>query len=289
MRVIFLGDIHAFDPCLPLRYWLSKRLAGWLNMRLNPNRKFNFDLWPGTLQYIAQLKPDWVLCSGDLTQLSMPGEFDRVMQPWRAMLGQVRTVIVPGNHDRYTPDAVIEKNFEAGVGNWAPVQYPAWYQLTEHWYLLALDSTSTQLMDATGALSDDQLQAIKPRLQTLKKSDGLLLLTHYPMVLPEARHDTPGHKLRNADALRNMLAECRAAIIYLHGHVHEPWSYCCKEADIAHVHALNAGCPTRCSEAHPQGQGFWELQLSTTGNQLVKVSRHRKVGDAWQVEHEPIG
>ncbi len=279
-----MGDIHAFDRWLPLRYWFSKRLAGWLNMRLNPNRKFNFDLWPVTLQYIRQLKPDWVLCSGDLTQLSMPGEFAKVMQPWRTILGHCRTVIVPGNHDRYTPDAVVEKSFEAGVGDWAPTKYPDWRQLTDRWHLLALDSTSTHLMDATGAISDEQLQAMQPRLRALSADNGLLLLTHYPMVLPHSRHDTPGHKLRNADVLRRLLADCRASIIYLHGHVHEPWSYRCTDTDIAHIHFLNAGCPTRCSDAHPQGQGFWELCLPDESGHLIELRRHRRVQDQWLAE-----
>ena len=294
MRVILLGDVHAFARRLPWRHWFSKCAAGWLNMRFNPNRKFNFDLWPGTLQYIRTLQPDWVLGSGDLTQLALPVEFTQVLEPWRQILGQPRTWIVPGNHDRYTLRSVTEQTFEQCVGDWAPASYPAWVKLSEHWYVLALDTTSTPSLDATGAVGTAQLQAIASELSRFTAQDGLLVLTHYPMLLPDARHDKPGHLLRDAQALRQVLAQSPARLIYLHGHVHEPWSWRCTEEDLPRLHCLNAGCPTRCSPAFPQGQGFWELILpspgetAAQGNQSVILRRHRRVQDQWRIEQTVI-
>lgn len=288
MRVIFIGDIHAFAPSLAWHYWLSKCALGWLNMKLNPNRKFNFDLWPGTLQRMRELNPDWVLCSGDLTQLAMEEEFAMVIKPWRLTLGHCRTVVVPGNHDRYTHRSVREKTFEKCLGDLASSTYPYWQRLTDHWHLLALDSTCTHLLDATGSIGDAQLQAVAERITTLTPDDGLLLLTHYPVLLPPGRRDTPGHKLRDSMELRKILSQCRARIIYLHGHVHEPWSFRVKEPTLAHLHMLNAGCPMRCSTEYPQGQGFWELHLPDLGKQPVHLTRHRLVCDQWQTIEESI-
>ncbi len=102
MRLLLIGDIHAYRLYVSPWHLLGKALLGQTNLWLYRRRKFDLSLLPAVVARAVDLRPDLVLLSGDLTTTAYPGEFADVAAALRPLLAAVPTVAVPGNHDRYT-------------------------------------------------------------------------------------------------------------------------------------------------------------------------------------------
>jgi 3',5'-cyclic AMP phosphodiesterase CpdA len=116
VRVCHLSDLH-----LPLRdgprphELANKRLLGWLNLKLNRGGVHRRDVLEGLLAGVAGERADLHVVTGDLTSLAL----GRELREMGALLGRFgltpeNTVIVPGNHDRYTISADLSSAFERG-------------------------------------------------------------------------------------------------------------------------------------------------------------------------------
>src|SRR5262249_14913330 len=108
LRLAHLSDIHITARPLGWRRrdWLSKRVTGWLNLRLL-GRAHRFRQAEAVLAaWAADLRrrpPDWIIFSGDATTLAFEAEFAQAA----ALLGvtgpdRLPGLAVPGNHDYYT-------------------------------------------------------------------------------------------------------------------------------------------------------------------------------------------
>jgi len=79
----------------------SKRLLGYLRWKLYRKTDHRQSVLTCLGSDLARTKPDHIVVTGDLTQLSLPVEFDKARR-WLVDLGAPDHVtVVPGNHDTY--------------------------------------------------------------------------------------------------------------------------------------------------------------------------------------------
>ena len=270
MRIGLIGDIHLYDLRVTPRQMLSKRVLGQSNLWLNRRNRFRHALLPSYVRHLGELGLDLLLSSGDLTTSSLPAEFAKVRDAL-APIADAGTplVLVPGNHDRYTFRSQRVRRMEAELGDWVPDPFPGSRRLTDHWRLIALDSGVPNVWASRGRIGPEQLDALRAAATACEPGDGLLVLNHYPAIVPRGTARAWSHDLAEHAEVHRILESARGTVVYLHGHVHRPWHHPpetqASDGRAFGFHSLNAGSPCMVSERYPHGQGVWHLDLDGPG------------------------
>jgi len=228
--------VHLSDPhisCMDsirVQDLLSKRIFGYLRWRLFRGVEHGFGILPILHEDLAQIKPDHIAVTGDLTHLSLPAEFTEAKQ-WLQSLGPPDQVtVVPGNHDAY-----VERTWRQGWANWMEYMLGDHFQDTESAVRnpdslfpclrvrgsIALIGVCTAHPSAphlaTGTLGAAQLQKLDAVLaQTTEAHLYRIVLVHHP---PAQGTVSWRKRLTDAAALRSLIARYGADLI-LHGHAH---------------------------------------------------------------------
>lgn len=274
MRIVLFGDIHLYRLWLAPWHLLSKRILGQTNLLLNRRKRFRHDMLAGMIEKASALQPDLCLLSGDLTTTSLKQEFLDVAQALRPLTDRVPTVLSPGNHDRYTFAAGRSRRVDRMLSELVPKAFPHTQDLTEHWRLLALDAAVPRPFNARGRLGALQFDSAKQYIQSLDESQGLVVLCHYPCVVPSHIHEHDSHALEERDQLRAALEQCRARVVYLHGHIHKPWHHEPGDGSGVPFTCIDAGSPCMISDDYPSGQGFYEIELPANPLDALVVRNH---------------
>src|SRR5690606_12299638 len=100
----------------------------------------------------------------------------------------------------------------------------------------------------------------RKRIEAMHEGEGLLVLCHYPIALPAGIPNSWAHALAEEKPLKQLLSNCKARVVFLHGHIHRPWYWHEKSNGRrkAPFACVNAGSPCQTSAQYPLGQGFWE-------------------------------
>jgi 3',5'-cyclic AMP phosphodiesterase CpdA len=261
-RLAHFSDIHftvsplALDPFL-LR---GKRLAGSLNYYLGRGRRFAAvqERIKALLDDVDSQAADHVLCTGDLTAVSAPAEFAGCAQLFGHRLTQPhRFTVIPGNHDRYTPDAVERRLFEGTFGSLSPEPFPWRKRLMDGVTLVALDVTRPcALLDSSGLCGAAQLSALRQLLiDPALQGELVIVALHYGLLTRFGTRDRRSHGIRDDKSLLSLLADPQVHVdLVLHGHMHQ--AYC----------ALHAGRTMICAGSatdlrHGCGYNLYTLDL----------------------------
>ncbi len=275
MRIALIGDIHAYSLNVRARRLLSRRILAQSNLWINRRFRFNHALLAPLMDQVRAVEPDLVLCSGDITTTSLEDEFTDVMNHFRPLAEQTPVVVVPGNHDRYTFKSRRKRRMEEMLEGLMPHEFPHHRQLSPKWRLIALDSGIPNVLTSRGALGEAQFAALSRSLHDTPADQGVVLLCHYPAATPPGMPNSWAHNLREAAALRRMLTDCPQPILFMHGHVHQPWYWASGEGQTnGHAPALaylNAGSPCMTSNKYPMGQGFWQIDLPDDPAQQISL------------------
>jgi len=274
MRIVLFGDIHLYRLWLAPWHLLSKRVLGQGNLVFNRRQHFHHERLAGMVREAVGLSPDIVLLSGDVTTTSLRGEFEDVAKALLPLTERFETVLVPGNHDRYTFTAARRRRVERLLSGVVPGAFPYTRVLTDRWRLLALDAAVARVYNARGRLGPEQFASAKRYIESLDESQGLVVLCHYPCVVPGDIHEHESHALEERDELRAALEACRARVVYLHGHIHKPWHHEVGDGSGVPFTCIDAGAPCMTSPAFPAGQGFYELELPDDPRGPVAVKHH---------------
>jgi len=274
MRLVLLGDIHAHRLLVPPWRLLSKRLLGQMNLWLRRRYRFDLRLLRPVVERAAGLNPDLVLLSGDLSSTALEGEFDDVKEALAPLISKIPSLLVAGNHDRYTFRSARRRTIEEAFVSVVPAQFPHVQRLDERWTLLTLDAAVPRLVSSRGRLGSAQMREASTTMQQLTSEQGLVVLCHYPFAAPEGIRMPWVHGLDEVAALRDLLADCRAKIIYMHGHIHRSWHWRPTDPRHAHVIDINAGSPTLCATPDRAGHGFWQIDLAADAAAPPVAIRH---------------
>ena len=256
---------------------ISRRIMGQSNLWLNRRFRFNHQLLDPIFDRVRDMKPDLILLSGDVTTTSLEDEFLDIERYLRPLSEEFRTILVPGNHDRYTFRSAKARRIEQMLHGILPDEFPHFEHLVGRWNLLALDSATPGFMLSRGALGPTQMEGLRHRLSELTPDDGLIVLCHYPVALPKGVPSSWAHSLAEEKDLRQMLSVAPPRVVFLHGHIHRPWHWGPGDADgnrEAPFTNVNAGSPCLTSGRYPLGQGFWQITLPEMPAQSLKLVHH---------------
>jgi len=162
---------------------------------------------------VAEIKPDVVVVSGDLTQRARSQEFkdareflDRLPSP---------QIIVPGNHDVPLHNAyarffqALDKYKRYITDDLEP------FHSDEEIAVLGIN-TARSLTIKDGRINEDQIASIRDRLCPFADDVTKIIVTHHPFDLPEGHND---EIVGRAQLAMEAMAKCGADVL-LAGHLH---------------------------------------------------------------------
>lgn len=278
LTLAHVSDLHLpFEPLLSPRQRLSKRqLSAWSWQRRRALHRT--DILDALAQDLRAHAVDHILVTGDITNFSLPGEFEQAARWLTALASAERLSIVPGNHD-----ALVPVPYAQGLGLWQ-----GWTRAEDGWpfvhhrdgiALIGLNSAlPTAPLLARGRLGDAQLA----RLEQLLESEGKagrtrIVMLHHPPAIGAIGWRKA---LADAPALRAVLRRAGAELV-LHGHARDA------RMDVVAGPSLPIPClcvPSSSAVPNPKDQGaLWHrLRLMDGANgPQVKVEVRR-----WSTEAE---
>ena len=118
MRIAHLSDVHLFSADgARAADFLNKRWLGGLNLLVNRGQKYRADVFDALVADVNAQGVDHVACTGDITNLALPGEFRYARERFdRFALGPAEVTCIPGNHDNYVSEG--EGLFEGAFGEY---------------------------------------------------------------------------------------------------------------------------------------------------------------------------
>ncbi|OYQ33692.1 hypothetical protein CHU95_15165 [Niveispirillum lacus] len=219
---------HLSDPHLPLApdrprglQWLSKRTLSYQSWQRRRRYAHTPAMLGAIVDDIRAHQVDHWAVTGDIANISLPGEFRRGAD-WLRSLGDGRQVsYVPGNHD-----AMVPVDFADGLGLWADylrgdgqgeVSFPYLRQRGPVAFIGANSGVPTAPLLAQGHLGPEQRERLGDMLADAARR-GLfrVLMVHHPVaegVVSSRKGLTDRHNLRD------LLARTGAELL-LHGHAH---------------------------------------------------------------------
>jgi 3',5'-cyclic AMP phosphodiesterase CpdA len=225
-----LSDPHLAEWSVDRPWALAgKRLSGWLSWRLNRSRIHMARVLDLMLSDIADQPIDHIAVTGDLVNISLPGEFENAAR-WLRRLGPAdKVTVIPGNHDAYVAMPQSE-----GIGLWRDYMTDlAWersdpaaaatdsFPFVRRMGPLALIGLSTAVPTppffASGTLGRTQLTALRDILARLGGDDAFrVVLIHHPPLYGR------GHRRKALTDIQEFGEVVRAAgaELVLHGHMH---------------------------------------------------------------------
>lgn len=277
-----VSDLHLpFEPALSLAQRLSKRqLSAWSwRRRGHLQRPEILDALAAELRSAAL---DHIVVTGDITNFSLPPEFENATR-WLAALAPVdRVSLVPGNHDALVPVDAVE-----ALGRW-----DAWTHAEQGWpyrhrvgglSFIGLNSAlPTAPLLAQGELGTQQLSRLEPLLRAEQAAGQVrVVMLHHPVAVGAVRWRKA---LRDAAALRAVLKRAGAELV-LHGHA--------RDARLDALAGPQSPIPCLCVPSssalpnpHDEGARWHRLQLfgSASAPRLQVQVRRWSVRDGGFVE-----
>jgi 3',5'-cyclic AMP phosphodiesterase CpdA len=283
-----LSDPHIGPlPAPALGELLSKRILGFLSWSLRRRSMYITPVLEALARDLAGAAPDHIAVTGDIINISLPGEFDHATR-WLATLGCPENVsVVPGNHDAY-----VAMDWRQTIGQWAP--YMATADLRngasgeqplagEHEFPfvrlrgdIALVGVSTACPTppgfAGGTVGERQLTALGERLRELGKRRlcRVVMIHHPPFGDPAHRRK----ELTDYPAFCKCIQDAGAELV-LHGHTHKSGL---TKIPAPGGHAPVIGVPAAAARGH-NGKDHSRYHL-------YRIERD---GERWRIEVEVRG
>ena len=237
LRVAHFSDTHVLSlDGVQIKDFLNKRLTGAVNLALNRSKHYRVEVFEQLLDAVVASKPDHALCTGDLVNLALAPEFERVRELLEARFEANDLTLVPGNHDYYTKEAALAGCFEESFAQYLPHQlaepargsYPVSRVLSnesgERVVVIGLSTAiPTASFMATGEVGEAQLSEAQ-RLLTHEDAEGAftLLMLHHPLFPEPKRRLDATRRLLDADRLIAELDQVASTPdLIIHGHNHE--------------------------------------------------------------------
>ncbi|HKU39931.1 MAG TPA: metallophosphoesterase [Polyangiales bacterium] len=233
LRIAHVSDLHVLAPLgVELRRVLfNKRITGYANMLMKRARVYRREYLLAVL-LDAAAQADQLVVTGDITNLSLEGEYREACRLLADVARSAEVTVVPGNHDTYLPAIHRERRF--------PHHFAAYFRsdLPE----LALDLSagpfpSVKLRGpvaliglssavprppfvSAGYLGPDQLAALQRVLQhpEVGRRTAVVLVHHSPFD-SRLRIEQLRGGLVDARALRSALMPLERGLV-LYGHLH---------------------------------------------------------------------
>lgn len=273
LRLAHISDLH-----VPARWrrapwlYLGKRLVGTLNYKLRRAGQHPEAAVRALVRSLAEdASIDHVVVTGDLTNVSLPEEFEAAREFLRPLIERAPGFVsaIPGNHDRYTYSSerarIFERTFAdcmtSELDSGAPFPF---VRFRKGVAILGLDSAvATPPFFATGRLGSEQRARLERVLEEPRVRDASfrVALVHHPPLVAGGGRDRWQHRLED-DRELVAIVEARGVDLLLHGHIHEPFS-----VERGRVRGIGVGSSTVVRGAHRGRANVYTLE----GGKLVTI------------------
>lgn len=224
VTLVHISDFHICRPAsASLGAFVNKRALSVMSWTLRRRREHDGQVFAALVDAVRRVASDQIVVTGDLTQLSLPAEFERAGGELSRLGAAGEVFVVPGNHDalvrtaRLVPSAL--SGFLASDQACGPAS-PAFPSLRVRGRVALIGVSTAQptnALSAAGRIGHDQLERLGDRLAACGRAGWFrVLLIHHPP-LPDGV--APRKRLRDATGLHDVIARHGAELI-LHGHTH---------------------------------------------------------------------
>jgi 3',5'-cyclic AMP phosphodiesterase CpdA len=228
MRVAHFSDPHLLSwSGARVRDFASKRWIGGMNLVANRAREHKPAVFEAMVADINRLGVDHVLCTGDVTNVALPGEFSFARDHFDKLgHGPVHTTVLPGNHDAYVADGVelfsrVFGDFASPDRDWAWPDGSRWpiVRVREAVAIIGVSTAHpTPWFNAWGEVGQGQRDRLRRVLSDPRLAGRFRLVAiHHPPAGRFAAHRR--HGLRDHTELAAVLREVGAELV-VHGHEH---------------------------------------------------------------------
>lgn len=295
MRIAHLSDLPLLDleGAVPFRL-LNKRLTGYLNLQLRRKSVHKPQAAIAVAKAIRAMDVDHVVITGDVSNLALEREFEKVRRFVEDDLGFTddRVSIVPGNHDAYTGGAHRSRRFDRTFARYLRSDVPVaeegafpFVKLRGPAAIIGLSTAKPRPpFVASGALGGAQVDALRRALAHPEvQRRTVVVLQHHPWHNKGRLHwilEGLWDHVAEADALRHLDRG-----LLLHGHQHRRVH---REVptDRGHIDALGATSASLLHASDERMAGFNVYEVRDDGT-LGTFESHR-IGGAGEVIEVPI-
>lgn len=283
-RLLHITDLHFWEVVRNPLALLNKRALGNVNVYLRRRHEFHMDQADAFADVALATGIRTLLIGGDFTSTATEHEFALARKWVMRLAGKGMAIhLLPGNHDVYTFESVRRRRFEHYFREFIPQDgYPARVMLPGGTRLVLVPTVTPNFISSKGRITRKELRAVE-RLLAECPDGPLLVAGHYPLLHKTYSYDSsPSRRLRNAEALRDLLGACPQTILYLSGHVHR-FSHCI-DPDYPRLHHLTSNA-FFLQRHHDDVRGaFTEIHVNSKGFQ---VFQHVLKQD-WDISLEPV-
>ncbi len=285
MRIAHLSDLH-LHPAGALRAadLRTRRLFGALNLYLFRAGTYSEDVARAAVEAVREAGVDHVVVTGDLTNLALPAEFALAAQVLRPLGGADRLTVIPGNHDRYTPESVRDREFERWFGDtlWSDGDggragsFPVLKDLPDGVTLIGLGSAGVVAPAcAFGRVGPAQIARLADALDDARRRDRFpIVALHHNLHRRGTLSEATGRLLDRREVAQTLVRH--GARLVLHGHDHREHEMVISDGpDLPGVRVVGCGSSSADPRRAPPGQF-----------NVYEVSAGRLRVEKWRIRRE---
>ncbi len=281
VRIAHVSDLHVLAPAgVELRRLLfNKRITGYANLLFKRGRAYRRDYLVAVLAAAAQAA-DHVVVTGDVTNLSLEGEYYEARRLLDEVARSAEVTVVPGNHDIYLPQVHHDRRFPHYFARYDPGDLPElelellagrfpFVKLRGPVALIGLSSAVPRPpFVSAGYLGRAQLQALARVLAhpEVSRRTPVVLVHHDPFDL-HCRIEQWRTGLLDARALRDALGPIAHGLL-LFGHLHVRR----RDRLVTRSGTLDVICASGAAIDHPSADvraGFNRYQIDGDGRVMA--------------------
>ena len=276
-RIAHFSDTHVLAiGNASLSKFFNKRITGAANLILNRSRHYRTEVFETVLEAISAEKVDHVVCTGDLVNLALKAEFEKVRELLSRHFAPGELTLIPGNHDYYVKEAMELAHFEEMFRDYLPEPavsgqtYP-FVRVLDSVAIIGLCSAVEQpIFFAGGRIGASQLEAMKAiHRDPALKDKFKIVLVHHPLVPDPERRLEFTRRLEDANAFIETLwaLEDDAPDMVLNGHNHRYRRCYLPGTSVINVQAASA---SKFGGKHPAEYNVYEID----GGVLQSIERN---------------
>ncbi len=226
VKICHISDFHLpLEDVIPIHKLLSKRVMGYANLKLLRSKTHIKEPFLKLLEQISKEKPDLLVATGDLVNLALDAEYKLIADIFDQFgFTKENLMLVPGNHDRYTPGSQYKAYFEKAFSKWldcdgSPPCYP-YVKKFDNVAVIGLDTAVWRgPVSAAGRINKKQLEKLEQILTEECENRQPVIAMHHPpckLLGSHFKHSLSG--LYGYRKILDLLKDKNALV--LHGHIH---------------------------------------------------------------------
>jgi 3',5'-cyclic AMP phosphodiesterase CpdA len=230
MRIAHISDIHVGCWTRDWTAFFDKRLLGQLNYYLRRRPAFRPEYLQRAVVRIAEIKPDLVVCTGDLTCVGSEEEFTAALSALNPLvdLPDCDLIYVPGNHDAYVWNVACEQSLDLAFrrlnrGRWGRQQLPQVLAYGDLRVFVLDECLPTNCLMSSGRLTPQAREGFEAWTSRVRQpGERRMMVGHFPIRDGACMPLAYRRRLFGADTVWQAMRASRVDV-RLCGHVHTPF------------------------------------------------------------------